>query len=45
VDAGARARRLAEETRDHLLDEALEDPRISDIALGGTWFPAMETHA
>jgi hypothetical protein len=24
------------------LDEALEDPRISDTALGGTWFPEME---
>jgi 5-methylthioadenosine/S-adenosylhomocysteine deaminase len=41
-DAGARARRLAEETRDHLLDEALKDPKISDIALGGMWFPEME---
>ena len=41
-DAGARARRLAEETRDYLLGEALKDPRISDIALGGTWFPEME---
>jgi 5-methylthioadenosine/S-adenosylhomocysteine deaminase len=41
-DAGARARRLAEETRDHLLAEALKDPKVSDIALGGTWFPEME---
>jgi cytosine/adenosine deaminase-related metal-dependent hydrolase len=44
-DAGARARRLAEATRDHLLDEALKDPKISDIALGGTWFPEMEPAA
>jgi 5-methylthioadenosine/S-adenosylhomocysteine deaminase len=41
-DAGARARRLAEETRDYLLAEALKDPRISDLALGGTWFPELE---
>jgi hypothetical protein len=25
--------------------EALKDPSISDIALGGTWFPEMEPAA
>jgi 5-methylthioadenosine/S-adenosylhomocysteine deaminase len=37
-----RARRLALETREHLLDEALKDPAISDIALGGSWIPRMD---
>lgn len=38
----ARARRLALETREHLLDEALKNPTISDIALGGDWIPKVE---
>jgi cytosine/adenosine deaminase-related metal-dependent hydrolase len=37
----ARSRRLAEETRDYLTSEALQDPRISDITLGGAWFPTL----
>jgi 5-methylthioadenosine/S-adenosylhomocysteine deaminase len=37
-----RARRLAEHTREYLLAEALKDPRISDIALGGAWMPELE---
>jgi cytosine/adenosine deaminase-related metal-dependent hydrolase len=40
-DGAARSRRLAEETRDYLTNEALNDPHISDITLGGTWFPTL----
>lgn len=40
-----RARRLAEQTREYLLAEALKDPRISDIALGGKWMPELEPAA
>jgi cytosine/adenosine deaminase-related metal-dependent hydrolase len=39
VDA-ARVRRLAEETRDYLLEKGQQDPRLSDIRLGGDWKPA-----
>jgi cytosine/adenosine deaminase-related metal-dependent hydrolase len=39
----SRAIRLGQETREHLLDEALKNPSISDIALGGNWIPKMET--
>jgi cytosine/adenosine deaminase-related metal-dependent hydrolase len=43
VEADAeRAKRLALETREHLLDEALKNPSISDIAVGGSWIPRME---
>jgi 5-methylthioadenosine/S-adenosylhomocysteine deaminase len=37
-----RARALAEEAREHILAEALKNPRISDIALGGDWLPNLE---
>jgi hypothetical protein len=36
----ARVIRLAQETRDHVLGRAAEDPHISDIRLGGTWIPS-----
>lgn len=36
---GARALRLAEETRDYVLREAAGDPRISGAVLGGSWVP------
>jgi 5-methylthioadenosine/S-adenosylhomocysteine deaminase len=35
-----RVRRLAVETRDHLLDAARENPRLANIELGGAWIPA-----
>ena len=34
-----RVRRLATETRDHLLAEAPEDPTIAGADLGGDWIP------
>jgi cytosine/adenosine deaminase-related metal-dependent hydrolase len=34
-----RVRRLATETRDHLLAEAPEDPTIAGAAVGGEWIP------
>jgi hypothetical protein len=38
VDAD-RVRRLAIETRDHLLDAAHGDPRIANASIGGDWIP------
>lgn len=38
----ARAQELAEETRNYLVSEALNDPRINDLTLGGTWFPRLQ---
>jgi 5-methylthioadenosine/S-adenosylhomocysteine deaminase len=35
----ARIIRLAEETRDYVLAQAVDDPLISDVRLGGTWTP------
>lgn len=35
----ARAIRLGEQTRDHVLAEAAGDDLISDVRLGGTWIP------
>lgn len=35
----ARLRRLAEESRDHLLAQARHHPRIADACRGGTWIP------
>jgi 5-methylthioadenosine/S-adenosylhomocysteine deaminase len=35
----ARIIRLAEETRDHVLAQAADDPLIGDVRLGGTWTP------
>lgn len=40
-----RARTLAEQTREYLLAEAVKDPRIADIALGGNWMPELEPAA
>jgi 5-methylthioadenosine/S-adenosylhomocysteine deaminase len=37
-----RARRLAEETREYLLAEALKNPAISNIALDGNWLPTLD---
>lgn len=40
VDADpVRLRRLAEETRDHLFEQARKDPAIPDARPGGDWFP------
>jgi cytosine/adenosine deaminase-related metal-dependent hydrolase len=36
----ARVRRLAVETRDHLLGVARSDPKLADLTLGGDWLPA-----
>ena len=41
----ARVRRLAIETRDYLLDQGRDDPRLADIELGGDWKPAAYTTA
>jgi 5-methylthioadenosine/S-adenosylhomocysteine deaminase len=41
----ARVRRLATETRDHLLAAAKDDPRIANIELGGGWIPPTYTAA
>jgi len=38
----ARVRRLAEQTRDHVLEQARRDPRIGDIELGGRWIPKIQ---
>ena len=40
-----RARALAEQTREYLLAEAVNDPRIADIALGGSWMPELQPAA
>jgi 5-methylthioadenosine/S-adenosylhomocysteine deaminase len=40
-----RVRRLAIETRDHLLEQARDDPRLANIELGGGWIPAAYTAA
>jgi hypothetical protein len=37
----ARIARLADETREHLLQAARTDPSIQDIRLGGTWMPGL----
>ena len=40
-----RIRRLAVETRDHLLAQAHDDPRLANATLGGDWIPAAYTAA
>jgi 5-methylthioadenosine/S-adenosylhomocysteine deaminase len=40
-----RVRRLAIETRDHLLQEAKDNPRLATIEIGGDWIPATYTAA
>jgi 5-methylthioadenosine/S-adenosylhomocysteine deaminase len=40
-----RVRRLAVATRDHLLEQARDDPRLANIELGGGWIPAAYTAA
>jgi cytosine/adenosine deaminase-related metal-dependent hydrolase len=40
-----RVRRLALESRDYLLGEAVKNPRIADAAIGGRWLPAPYSSA
>jgi 5-methylthioadenosine/S-adenosylhomocysteine deaminase len=40
-----RVRALAVATRDHLLEQARDDPRLANIELGGGWIPAAYTAA
>jgi hypothetical protein len=44
-DAPARARVLAEQTREHLLAAAADDAGIADARFDGSWTPRPHVHA